>query len=290
MQRKLLNLLIGALYAGMTAGCASTASDTQAPEQVLAPGAVAVVAAGYAPKVVLATWEQRSAAMDAGKASAWAAKGVGNGAVGSLYASLRMPLLLPFLPVILPVAAIAGGVVGGAAGAVSSAWDAASAASKSIPEAHAAPLRALIERSMDATVQKAMAVHVAEGADELRHYRFVLEPGSGPTVPDEAPEYLLLKAQDFDSVLELAVTSAGFVGTASERPYVNFEMTLRARVVPLKDGGRPWVREWTHRGAGRSAADWHADDGQLLQAELGAAYQAFAQHVAGAMFAPVSAE
>jgi hypothetical protein len=194
------------------------------------------------------------------------------------------PPLIAVAPFLAPIGAVSGAVVGGTAGVVSGAWN-------GLPSEQVAALHQPIERARrEQAMQSAMAKRVLEEGAAMPHYQFAYLPEAGPASAFDTPDYHSLKAEGFDSVLELGVASVGFEAMKGEPASAVFEMKLRARVVPLSGHGSPLVRDLQHRGQWRGVPQWVADDGRLFDEELTAAYSSLAGQLSQAAFWPVSAE
>jgi hypothetical protein len=264
-------------------GCASTSE----PERI-APGRVALVAAHYAPAADFNAYAYGRGANAIRQAGKIAGKGAG---IAGFVPAVATQVVAPVLPlallgaIVTVAAAAAGGVVGGAFGLIEGAVN--GMGSDQVNAIHQP-----IERARaDSAIQTTMSQHVLALAADLPHHQLTYLPELGPTAWTQVPDYQMLKAAGFESVLELVVTSIGFEAAQAEPPTAVFEMTLRARAVPLSTDARPWTREHTYRGAWRALPEWQGDDGRLFQQELDASYRSLAQFVSGAMFgsAPVVA-
>jgi len=273
-----------ALAIALLAGCASTRPESVAP-QLIAPGRVAVVAARYVPASEFNTYAQ-------GKGAAAAENGIKSAGKGALGGALLLPLvvasvfppLIAVAPMLAPIGAVSGAVVGGTAGVVSGAWN-------GMPSEQVAALHQPIERARrEQAMQGAMAKRVLQEGAAMPHYQFAYLPEAGPASASDTPDYHSLKAEGFDSVLELGVASVGFEAMKGEPASAVFEMKLHTRVVPLSGQGSPIVRDLQHRGQWRGVPEWVADDGTLLQRELDQSYRALARDLSTAAFWPVSAE
>ena len=273
-----------ALAIALLAGCASTRPESVAP-QLIAPGRVAIVAARYAPEAAFNTYARGRGAAAGENGVKTAAKGALGGAflLPMVVASVVPPLIV-LAPVLAPIGAVTGAVVGGTAGVVSGAWN-------GLPSEQVAALHQPIERARrEQAMQSAMAKRVLQEGAAMPHYQFAYLPEAGPASAADAPDYHSLKAEGFDSVLELGVASVGFEAMKGEPASAVFEMKLHTRVVPLSGQGSPIVRDLQHRGQWRGVPEWAADDGKLLQQELDQSYGALARDLSTAVLGPVSAE
>jgi hypothetical protein len=275
-----------ALAIALLAGCASTrpGAESVAP-QLIAPGRVAIVAARYVPEPAFNTYARGRGAAAGENGIKSAAKGALGGAfLLPVVVSSVVPPLIALAPLLAPIGAVTGAVVGGTAGVVSGAWS-------GLPSEQVAALHQPIERARrEQAMQSAMAKRVLQEGAAMPHYQFAYLPEAGPASAFDTPDYHSLKAEGFDSVLELGVASVGFEAMKGEPASAVFEMKLRTRVVPLSGHGSPLVRELQHRGQWRGVPEWVADDGTLLQRELDQSYRALARDLSTAVFWPVSAE
>jgi hypothetical protein len=267
------------LFAALTAtalsvGCASTKIDE------LEPGTIAVVAAGHPPQSNFNSYANGRGANAAAEGLKTGLKGAAAGGFAPIVVGAHGgPLGLLLGLIVAPIGAVVGGVVGGTVGLIGGAVN--GMPSDQVQAIH----RAVDGVRVDAAIQQTMAQRIAALSSESGH-RLIYVPGVGPASPRQTPDYGVLKAGEFDSVMELTVVSIGFEATKGEPPSAAFAMTLRARVVPLRGEGKPWTKEWTHRGTHRSGPQWQADDGALFQEELDASYRSLAQSVSGAMLVP----
>ncbi|TMH63879.1 MAG: hypothetical protein E6H57_16525 [Betaproteobacteria bacterium] len=275
-----------ALAIALLAGCASTRPGAEfvAP-QLIAPGRVAIVAARYVPEPAFNTHAR-------GRGAAAGENGIKTAAKGALAGAVLLPVvvasvvppLIALAPLLAPIGAVTGAVVGGTAGVVSGAWN-------GLPSEQVAALHQPIERARrEQAMQSAMAKRVLQEGAAMPHYQFAYLPEAGPASAADTPDYHSLKAEGFDSVLELGVASVGFEAMKGEPASAVFEMKLRTRVVPLSGHGSPLVRDLQHRGQWRGVPQWVADDGRLFDEELTAAYSALAGQLSQAAFRPVSAD
>ena len=268
----------------MIAGCASTPETEQ-----IQPGSVALVAAHYPPASRFNAYAKgRGAnALKQGGASALdgalkGARAAGSGPAAVAQVFDKAPVLGGLAAVVTVVAAVAGGVVGGVIGGTAGVVE---GASSGLPSAQVDAIHQPVESARrDAAIHVAMSQQVLALEKELPRHRLTYLPELGPRSSGETPDYRALKAQQYEAVLELAVTSIGFEATPGNPPAAAFEMKLRARVVPLHTDVMPWSREQTYRGTPRTLPQWQADQGQLLQEELDASYRSLAQFVAGLFY------
>jgi hypothetical protein len=257
----------------LASGCASTATqpDTVVTER-LAPGRIAIVAGSAAVQLSVHSKDTRGSM--AGKQAAHRSlNGVGAGLLMPFYMG---PLGIALYPVIAPFTVVIGAVGGGMVGAVEGAAKGMSASR--LEALHPALGRAVREQKMpDAVAQRVMQQGAA-----FPHYEF--------TYVADRPDYQWLKAEGFDSVLELGVTNVGFEAWKGKPPSAAFEMKLSVRVVPLNGHGTSFAREFEHRGQWRAVPEWAADDGKLLDEEFNQSYAALALDFSTAALWPVSAE
>ena len=271
------------LSCALLAGCASTPESHR-----ITPGKVALVTAQYAPAAEFNAYAAGTGANAARQAGRTGLKGAKGGALpGALVMQLGKiggPPGAFFAAVGLVVAgagAAVGGTIGGVVGAIDGAVNA-------MPTEERKTIHHLIDQTRLAEgLQSELSRQVLAHTASLPRYRVLAVPQAGPRAPREMPEYGHLRAAGFDSVLELAVVSIGFQGEPGDPPIASFEMTVRARAVPLAEGSEPWIVEKSYRGVRRMpATEWQADDGRLFREELEASYQQLTPLVAWAVFNP----
>jgi hypothetical protein len=274
-------LSVLALLIALTSGCASTSTAPEAvASEFIAPGRIAVVTARYTPETYVHSKDTRGSM--AGRQAAY--RGLGGAAMGLVMPFYMGPLGIALYPIIAPVTVAIGAVGGGVVGAVEG-------AAKGMSASRIDPLHPTMERALrEQKMPDAMAQRVLQEGAALPHYQFAYLSDAGPASATHSPDYQRLKADGFDSVLELSVVSVGFQATKGEPPSAVFEMQLRARVVPLSGNGSASVRELQYRSQWRGVPQWAADDGRPLEEELAASYASLAGQVSQAAFWPVSAE
>jgi hypothetical protein len=276
-----MNTVALALLIVLVSGCASTGTQPEAVEpDRIAPGRVAIVAATYAPQTSVHSNDTRGSM--AGKQAAY--RGLGGVGVGLLMPLYMGPIGILLYPVIAPFTVAIGAVGGGVVGAVEG-------AAKGMSASRLDPLHPAIERAVrQQKMPDAVAQSVMQQGAAFPHYEFTYVADAGPASATDRPDYQRLKAEGFDSVLELGVASVGFEASKGEPPSAVFEMKLNVRVVPLNGHGSAFVRELQHRGHWRGVPEWAADDGKLLEEEFNQSYGALALELCTAALWPVSAE
>lgn len=270
-----LSVLI--LSSAVLGGCASTSETQRIP-----PGHVALVAAHYAPESNFNAYARGRGANAARQAGQTAVKGARVAAVGPAVVTRGLGQVAPILGVLGMIVTVAAGAVGGVIGGAVGAID---GAANGMPSDQVQAIHQPINTARrNAEIQTMMAQRVLALSADLPNHQLSYLPELGPTSSWQLPDYQILKAAGFESVLELAVIRIGFEATQGEPPSAVFEMALRARAVPLTADARPSVWERTYRGTSRSVPEWQADDGRLFQEELDASYRSLAQFVSEEMF------
>lgn len=264
---------VSGLICTLLLGCASRGNHDnghQNAEFTLEPGAVALVAARHAPEPYLDNYAERHVReMRRLRANSGASKGAGRAIVGTA-------LIFPPLVIFAPLAAAAGAALGGAAGALS-----ATSATDEPTEEHTELLRSLTARSLSQEqLQSRFAARFAQLAGEKPGYRMTPHVQIGPDAVLDRPDYSTLRGQPFDRVLEIAVVRAGFVASSYDAAV---ELTLRARMVPLKGWGASWEREWTEIMARYEYSKWQAEGAALVEAELERGFRFAAGRMADAL-------
>jgi hypothetical protein len=261
-------------------GCASTGEREQIP-----PGRVALVAAHYAPESDFNAYASGRGANAAKQAGQTAGKGAAVAAAGPA-AVTRVLMVFPPLGmlglVVTAGAAAAGGVIGGVIGAIDG-------AANGMPSAQVQAIHQPIDAARrDTEIQTKLAQRLLALNAGRPHHQLAYLPEFGPTSANSETDYRGLKAQGFDAVVEVAVSSIGFAATQGDPPHAAFAMKVRARVVPLTSEGSPWLRMREHKGVSRPLPVWASNEGQLLEGELEEAYRTLANSLSDAVFSPSS--
>lgn len=133
--------------------------------------------------------------------------------------------IFPPAALVLGGVVLTGGVVGGVYGAVA-AEDAAK-----VQEAETALMSVLAAEK----VQEAMRERVFQIARDQTRYRFVVLEGHSPTSLDEGASYRSLASEGIDTILEISVPFVGLGGESGINPPLAVVMTVRTRLVRVRD-------------------------------------------------------
>lgn len=228
-----LAMKAGVLVALALLGGCATNQVAQQPERALAPGNVALVTVRYTPHSASEAYGGRIV-----KAAEGAGAGAVKGALMGAFVGLAIPLGLnlpaksvgPIFRYVGPYLIVGGALVGGTIGATSGAW-------KGISKPHANYIQPRIKRAQpEMDLQGPVAERVLVAVADLPAYRVSQVFGE--------PSYAALKDEGFDSVLEIGVSANG-----------NFQITLRARLVPLAAQDSAATREFSCAGNAQEELD-----------------------------------
>lgn len=236
-------------------------------------GTVAIVPAQYIPRTNFATFAKSK---PAGAAKGAALAG-GESAVAALaFATPYTMILVPFITVMTMAAGAVAGTVG-------------SLPSEKVQE---------IESTIDAAIakldmQRSLAEYVSSSVQKENWIHLRAVDAKGAVAGGERPVYAGLQSVGVDSVLEVAVSEMGFEDSGcglitgwnyafcrdKTRNSLMFFMLARARLVRVSDGTELFAHQFRYHSPWREAAQWVANDAQLLAAEIDGAYRDLADRM-----------
>jgi hypothetical protein len=219
-------------------------------------------------------------------ASAAAGAGIGALVVGEVV-GVGLVALSPLSIVLIaypPVAAGIGSAVGGAAliGGVVGAVTAES--SKKIKETE----KTLNDLIVELRIQEAMREEFVSVFRRHTRDSFYFIQGKGPNAPDEEISYAFLAKEGIDTVLELSVLRVGLWGESGLNPPLTFFMTVRAKVIRVKDSSIIYSHTFRYEGTDQEFTHWASDNGQSFREELKQCYLTLANDIVGKLFLGIS--
>jgi len=229
-------------------------------------GTIGVVSVQFVPEVKMLTpakgWlsgAARGAAKTEGQLMEVTADGAELGAICCL-------VLTPF--------ALCGGALGGAV--------------KAPPAAEIKETQEELNKDVPASleIQEKMRAQFLQVAREETHYALVLLEDRGPVASDEKPSYKSLVGYGIDTVLEIGVLNFGLKGDYTEiNPILTFFMTLRTRLIRIKDGEVVYAAMLRYESAISHPFDvWAANDAQLFKEEFSPCYASLAVKIVEEVF------
>jgi hypothetical protein len=253
-------------------GCASAPPLTkEAREQF---GTMVIVPARYIPKTNFATFAKSK---PAGAAQGAAAGG------GMITLTAVVSASNPYTAILLPFVAVVGTVTGGVAGAVGS-----------LPEKNVQAIEFTLNHAVGKLdAQHALAERLTAIVRQENWIRLHSVDAAGPNDATDSPTYSALQAAGIDTVLEVAVieigfqdSGCGFVGPINyffcrdKTPTtLRFFVDAKARLVRVSDGTTLFAQRFSYQSPWHEAAQWQANDGQLLAAEIESAYRNIADRI-----------
>lgn len=243
-------------------------------------GTVAIVPAQYIPRTNFDTFAKDKLS--------GAAKGaaLGGGTSALVYAAAAtnpysMLVILFMTPVMIASGAVAGAV-------------------ETMPAEKVQKIESLIEGTIaKLDAQRALAGRLTNAVEKENWIRLHAVGAIGPTESGRSPDYTTLQPLGVDSVLEVAVTEMGFQDSGcggiptgqkhyfcrdKTRNSLEFFMLARARLMRVSDGSELLASEVRYDSPWREAAQWMANDGQVLAAEVNAAYRDLADRITDEAF------
>ncbi|MEW5770141.1 MAG: hypothetical protein AB1831_07210 [Pseudomonadota bacterium] len=268
---RVLVILLVAL--ALLSGCVTTP-----PAPALPPGPVAVVPARHPPQADFNVYALGKGAAAGELGGQGAATGA---AAGALLPVEMGPIGIAAYPIIAPFTILAGIVVGGTIGA-------SYGAMHGLPADQAAQVRALVDQAVNRIgVHEQVASRVVARAQALG-VPASLEAQGGPGSGAEKLDYAALRPA-YRGVLELAVEKLGMAARKGDPPRIALEMKLRARVVPLGEGGIAGEQQLAWSGKPHPLGAWRTGGADMLAAEFEQGYDTLAQYVWETVVAPCGA-
>ena len=271
--RRILSTLTVAVIALNTTGCA-TAPPPPSPETRRELGTVGVMALSSKPTVAFHTY-----------AKGWvagAAKGGAQGAVQGLLEvlteSIRNPPTGPYAGVTLLITTVVmttvGTIVYGVAGGL-----------EAIPGKTAEQ----IERDLNGALGSARLADdlaaeiqtIAAGRQEMNPYT-VTHLGAWP--PGSSASRTDLTGRGIDTVVEVRVTEAGFLGGSGSDPEVSFYLNARVRLVAPDTGQEIYTRDFQYLSRQLQFADWFAEGSKELAAAFEEAVEVLSERILDELF------
>jgi hypothetical protein len=207
--------------------------------------------------------------------AAGAFQGAGRGAAQGLLAlrggSCQGEVCGAFLVLALATAVVGGAAVGAVAGAVAA-----------TPEAEARRIEAVVHRCVEELpAHLDLSRRVIEAADRQGAASLALAPAADPTT---AADTAWLRAQGFETALEIGVRRIAFVGGEGEDPELALELVASARLVDTRTGTVDYARDFERVGVPRRFSAWSAGSAEALRRALFEGLQDLADEVADVLF------
>lgn len=133
-------------------------------------------------------------------------------------------------------------------------------------------------------VQEKMRDHIFGVAEKQTRRSFVVLEGEGPTTSDEDLSYGYLSERDIDTVLEVSVMNIDLRGKWKNDSPVTFFMTIRTRLIRVKDGKVLYVATLIYQSSEHEAFDWIANDLKLFREEFTRCYLVTAEKIVEELF------
>jgi len=218
-------------------------------------------------------------------ASAAAGAGIGALIVGEVVGGIVVGVppsivLVAYPPVAAGIGCAAGGaaLIGGVVGAVTG------ESSKKIKETE----KTLNDLIAELRIQEAMREHFVSVFRKHTRDSFYLILRKGPNAPDEEISYASLANEGIDTVLELSVLRFGLWGESGLNPPLTFFMTVRAKVIRVKDSSIIYSHTFRYEGTSQKFSDWASDNGQSFREEFKQCYPRIANDIVGKLFLGIS--
>lgn len=262
-------LLLATLF---TAGCATSPQPLD-PAVRARLGKVYLHSAGPVHNIYF------EAGFNTGGASG-ALKGAGKGAVdgldrclgSALGAGVLGPLVLAICaPLQVPVALVEGSTAG------SQPAIAADTLASLEEQANSSLQSADLSGALVATMDEQSQTRPALAAHEISHGTLPA-PADGESVADVAARW------DYQTVLEIEVTEAGFEGEDGRVPMMHFSMTADIRLIDSASGKTLQRDEYRYDSQPQPYTYWFRDDYRLLASELVKANRRMANDILGNVF------
>jgi hypothetical protein len=248
-------------------GCATT-PEPPSPELRSRLGQIAVAADPAAPAGNFLTFAkgrlEGSVVGGAGGALAGLAEGVSQGLAGGGG---------PYGGAAIALAAIVFTLVGGTIGAVAG---------------HQAAVPADTAEQIDREVAEALgrmelSRAVAEGIRERARADASIA-SHGFTEADHGMEHPDLAARGVDTLIQISVPEAGFIGGSGRRPSIAFYMSARVRLSDTATGEAQYVREFLYTSAPHPFNQWFGDQASRFVEEFGVATDALSGRILEELF------
>jgi hypothetical protein len=252
-----------------SSGCASTGWRSETPEDVRRQvRSVAVVPSTSAPEGHFHTFAKSK---EAGAQKGTVPKAVGGALEGAdVGGKLGMAVYLGWMTTavtlpplwIIPAFGIGGSAIGAA---VRGNEGAKAGATKAVPAEETQKIEGLISDMISTSnVQDKLAEHAVSIGMNLTNYSFSLEKGQG-------------QAMKSDMVIEIRISSLGFMGGEGYNPSLSFFMTADTRSFQPRDGSELYRKTLRYLSAPKSLDLWIRDNAALLKQELETAATSLAE-------------
>jgi hypothetical protein len=208
--------------------------------------------------------------------AAGAFQGAGRGAAEGLFAlrggSCQGEVCGAFLVLALATAVVGGAALGAVAGAVAA-----------TPEAEARRIEAVVHRCVEELpAHLDLSRRVIEAAGRQGAASLALVPAADPAAA--APDAARLRAQGFETALEIGVRRIAFVGGEGADPELALELVASARLVDTRTGTVEYARDFERVGAPRRFSAWSAGSAEALRHALFDGLQDLADDVVDVLF------
>jgi hypothetical protein len=218
-------------------------------------------------------------------ASAAAGAGIGVLIVGEVVGGIvaidpPSIILIAYPPVAAGIGCAVGGaaLIGGVVGAVQG------ESSKKIKETE----KTLNHLVAELRIQETMREQFVSVFRKHTRDSFYLIQGKGPNAPDEEISYAFLTDEGIDTVLELSVLRFGLWGESGLNPPLTFFMTVRAKVIRVKDSSIIYSHTFRYEGTYQKFTDWASGNGQLFREEFKQCYPTLANDIVAKLFLGIS--
>lgn len=148
--------------------------------------------------------------------------------------------------------------------------------------------KALNDLIAELRIQEAMQEQFVSVFRKHTRDSFYLIHGKGPNTPDEEISYVFLTNEKIDTVLELSVLRFGLWGESGLNLPLTFFMTVRAKVIRVKDSSIIYSHTFRYEGTDQKFTDWASDNGQSFREELKQCYSKLANDIVGKLFLGIS--